>query len=166
MEVCSLNGFNSLTSSSLDRREKLFCLSILFIAHLKKISLTNIKLVFFPSNATSKLQPLDQGVIKVLKQKYRKKLVQRYLRAMESVTGEETLKINVLDAVYYISIAWNEVKPEVIKNCFNKAYFGNVLHDVLNSGEEDEFEEAYPGYTSINDQLITSKMLDLEEIIN
>ncbi|XP_015378224.1 PREDICTED: tigger transposable element-derived protein 4-like, partial [Diuraphis noxia] len=39
-------------------------------AHPKEITLTNIKLVFFPPNATSKLQPLDQGVIKVLKQKY------------------------------------------------------------------------------------------------
>lgn len=58
-------------------------------AHSKEITLTNIKLVFFPLNATNKLLPLDQGVIKVLKQKYRKKFVQRYLLEMESVTDEE-----------------------------------------------------------------------------
>ncbi|CAI6349299.1 unnamed protein product [Macrosiphum euphorbiae] len=138
-------------------------------AHPKEITLTNIKLVFFPPNATSKLQPLDQGVIKVLKQKYRKKLVQRYLLEMESVTDAEIPKINVLDAIHYVSIAWDEIKPEVIKNCFNKAYFDNVSQEdphVLDSDEFRDFEEVYPGYTSIDDQLITNEALELEEIIN
>ncbi|CAI6354755.1 unnamed protein product [Macrosiphum euphorbiae] len=44
-------------------------------AHPTTIPLENIKLVFLPPNATAKLQPLDQGIIKVLKQKYRKNLV-------------------------------------------------------------------------------------------
>ncbi|XP_008189452.1 tigger transposable element-derived protein 4-like [Acyrthosiphon pisum] len=142
LEVYSLNGFNSSTA---------------------KITLTNIKLVFFPPNATSKLQPLDQGVIKVLKQKYCKKLVQRYLLEMESVTDEEIPKIpkiNVLDAIHYVSIAWDEIKPEVIKNCFNKAYFGNVSQEdphFLDSDEFRDFEEVNPGYTSIDDQLITNE---------
>ncbi|KAL4088663.1 hypothetical protein QTP88_023750 [Uroleucon formosanum] len=64
---------------------------------------------------------------------------------MESVTDEEIFKIYVLDAIHYVSIAWDEIKPEVIKNCFNKAYFG---------------------YTSIDDQLITNEALELKEIIN
>ncbi|GFS65725.1 tigger transposable element-derived protein 4 [Trichonephila clavipes] len=48
---------------------------ILFVdncpAHPKDIPTTNIKIVFLPPTATSKLQPLDQGIIKVVKQKYR-----------------------------------------------------------------------------------------------
>lgn len=82
---------------------------------------------------------------------------------------EKISKSNVLDAFHYISIAWDEIKPEMIKNCFNKAYFGNVSHEVpnvLNSNEWQDYEEAYPGYTSIDDQLITSETLDIEEIIS
>lgn len=45
---------------------------ILFIdncpAHPKGVELKNIKLVYLPPNSTSKLQPMDQGIIKVLKQ--------------------------------------------------------------------------------------------------
>ncbi|XP_043470591.1 tigger transposable element-derived protein 4-like [Leptopilina heterotoma] len=48
---------------------------ILFIdncpAHPKDVELTNIKLVFLPPNATSKLQPMYQGIIKVVKQGFR-----------------------------------------------------------------------------------------------
>lgn len=91
---------------------------------------------------------------------------------MESVTDAEIPKIpkiNVLDAIHYVSIAWDEIKPEVIKNCFNKAYFDNVSQEdphVLDSDEFRDFEEVYPGYTSIDDQLITNEALELEEIIN
>lgn len=133
--------------------------------HPKGISLTNIKLQFFPPNVTNKIQPLDRDVIKVLKLSNCLKLVQRYLR---ETTDEKILKINVLYVIHYISIAWGEIKPEVIKNCFNKAHFGHVSYEVLyvlNSNEWQDFEEAYPGYTSFDDQLMTNETLDLNDII-
>ena len=42
-------------------------------AHPQDLPVIHIKVVFLPPNATSKLQPLDMGIIKVLEQKYRKK---------------------------------------------------------------------------------------------
>jgi len=49
---------------------------ILFVdncpVHPRDIPTTNIKLVFFLPNTTSKLQLLDQGIIIVIKQKYQK----------------------------------------------------------------------------------------------
>ncbi|VVC41368.1 Hypothetical protein CINCED_3A012807 [Cinara cedri] len=78
---------------------------------------------------------------------------------MESLTDEEISKINALDLINYISITWDEINPEIIKNFLNKAYFGNVLYEnVLNSDEPWEFEEAFPDYTiSIGNQLIMSE---------
>ncbi len=47
---------------------------VLFIdncpSHAKNVQLKNLRVEFLPPNATSKLQPLDQGIIKVLKQYY------------------------------------------------------------------------------------------------
>ncbi|KAE9522579.1 hypothetical protein AGLY_017001 [Aphis glycines] len=146
---------------------------ILFVdncpAHPKDIPTTNIKLVFFPPNTTSKLQPLDQGIIKVIKQKYRKKLVQRYLRDMES-TNQISTKVNVLDSIHYVSAAWDEIKPDVIINCFRKAAFG-----VLNNSEqadssplkEEDFQllQNFADYATVDDELVTSSTRTLDEII-
>lgn len=144
---------------------------ILFVdncpAHPKDIPVTNIKLAFLPPNSTSKLQPLDQGIIKVVKQKYRKKLVQRYLRDMECGSSS---KINVFDSMNYISSAWDEIKPDVIKNCFRKAAFdvwNNSVQADTSLPEEEDFQslENFPDYATVDDHLVTSSVRTLEEII-
>ena len=68
---------------------------ILFVdncaAHPKDTSfLRNVKVVRYPANCTSMLQPLDLGIIHSLKAYYRKRLVQTSLCLMES--GKEVQK--------------------------------------------------------------------------
>ena len=48
-------------------------------SHDKDLHLTNVKLQFLPSNSTSRLQPLDQGIIKAIKAHYRKRLMEAVL---------------------------------------------------------------------------------------
>jgi len=86
---------------------------ILFVdncaAHLKDTSfLKNVKVVRYPANCTSTLQPLDLGIILSLKAYYGKRLVQTSICLMES--GKEIKKkINVLKAMHYIMAAWPQV---------------------------------------------------------
>lgn len=104
--------------------------------------LKSIKLAFFPPNMTSKLQPMDQGVIKNLKQIYRKKCVQRLIRNIES--GKEIHDINLLDAIVIIRKSWEEVKESTISNCFRKAGFllpKPIADEVNQENEEIEPEE-------------------------
>lgn len=103
-------------------------------AHPKvlQFKLEAIKLVFFPPNATSILQPMDQGVIQNLKHYFRQRILKQIITAMEH--GEEC-KINLLEAIQKISKAWTlDVKATTIKNCFVKANFGS--HTLWE--EEDE----------------------------
>jgi len=79
--------------------------------------LRNVKVVQYPANCTSTLQPLDLGIIHSLKAYYRKRLVQTSLCLVES--GKEVQKkINVLEAMRYIMAAWQKVSQQTIQNCF------------------------------------------------
>ncbi|XP_069110032.1 tigger transposable element-derived protein 6-like [Argopecten irradians] len=44
-------------------------------SHAKDIKLDNVKLKFLPANCTSHLQPLDQGIIRAFKARYRSKMM-------------------------------------------------------------------------------------------
>jgi hypothetical protein len=102
--------------------------------------LKSIRLVFLPPNMTSKVQPMDQGVIKNLKQIYRKKCVQRVIRNIE--TKKESHDINLLDAIVLIQKSWDEVKTTTIANCFRKAGF--LMSESCENEETQENEESEP----------------------
>lgn len=49
---------------------------------ISSLQLTNVKIKFFPSNMTSRLQPLDQGIIAVVKKNYRKYLLRHAIHSL------------------------------------------------------------------------------------
>ena len=83
---------------------------------------SQIKTVFLPKNTTSRLQPLDAGIIQIFKVKYRKRLVKYVLaRILEDASTAEIVKgLDVLVAIRWIQEAWKEVSNSTIKNCFEK----------------------------------------------
>ena len=95
-------------------------------AHPVVDGLTNVKVAFLPPNATSKLQPMDQGVIRALKVRYRKKLLTRLIASVDS---QDEFKVSLLDAMYFISWAWNDMSSSIIKNCFSKSGFSTPESD-------------------------------------
>lgn len=88
--------------------------------HTSPPTLSNVKLHFFPANTTSKLQPLDQGIIHNFKTFYRKEIVKLIL---ESLDNQLTANITVLTAILLIDKAWRAVTPLTILNCFKKSGF-------------------------------------------
>lgn len=95
-------------------------------AHGDIPKLSNIKVKYLPPNTTSKLQPLDQGIIQSFKINYRKEVVQQFLRDIELQTPTN---INVLDAMWMITKAWNKVTDRTILNCFKKSGFKTKTED-------------------------------------
>ncbi|KAL4096693.1 hypothetical protein QTP88_021598 [Uroleucon formosanum] len=126
-----------------------------FPAHLNLSNLMNIEMIFFPVNTTSILQPMDQSVIKSLKGHYRKKIL------MEIIESDGNASINMLDAVNFLSKAWEEVTAETIRHSFRHA----GLRSFANAEEEIEFENE-DDTLKIDENLVTTISLTDEEILN
>ena len=111
--------------------------------HLKE-KYSNIKIVFLPANTTSKLQPLDLGIIMNFKTHYRRLLLRYVLAKIDSCScATEVVKsVNVLTAIRWVALAWREVNKETIKKCFKSGGVLNSAMDVsIISQEEDPFQD-------------------------
>jgi hypothetical protein len=80
--------------------------------------LTNTEICFLPPNATSRLQPLDQGIIAAFKARYRRRWISYMLEQHEhGLNALDT--VNVLKAIQWSICAWDEVSTKTITNCWS-----------------------------------------------
>ncbi|KAH7934991.1 hypothetical protein HPB52_002567 [Rhipicephalus sanguineus] len=138
------------------------------MSHLRKV-----KVVFLPPNCTSQLQPLDAGVIKCMKQKYRKFLVQRRLAGMERKQLDK--KLSVLDAMHCIASAWDAVTPETIVNSFRHCGFNrsgacSTSEAAVPVDDEPEFGSlelpgSFADYVGADDDVAVCSEVSLDDII-
>ncbi|KAL4153779.1 hypothetical protein QTP88_001612 [Uroleucon formosanum] len=100
-------------------------------AHNNPPTLSNVRIEFLPANTTSKLQPLDQGIIKNFKLLYRKEIVSEFLACLDN---NDSPKVTVLTAIIISHKAWNNMTTQTIQNCFRKCGFVKTIDN-----EEEEF---------------------------
>lgn len=100
------------------------------------VELHNIKLHFFPPNATSVLQPMDQGVIRSMKQVYRKQMLMQIMELPEETNL--TKSVTLLDAVNMLSVAWESVSSYSISNCFRHAGLVKNNFEAMDLDPEDD----------------------------
>ena len=107
-------------------------------------SLTNIKLVFLPKNTTSRLQPLDAGIIRAFKLKYRKLLIKYVIsRVDENMRAPDIIKtVDILKVIGWVKSAWEEVTPDTIKHCFEECGFPTEDYAAVSS-DFDEFQTLF-----------------------
>ena len=77
--------------------------------------------IFLPANCTSVLQPLDLGIIKNFKVHYPKRLLYHILTKMDTCsTAHDIIKsVTILDAIRWVTLAWEKASPETIQKCFS-----------------------------------------------
>ncbi|KAG0442439.1 Tigger transposable element-derived protein 1 [Dictyocoela muelleri] len=129
-------------------------------AHLFDTEYINFELLYFPQDVTSKIQPLDQGIIKYFKSLYKKKFnikINNELDLNSSETYFDTLKIfKIFDSIKLILESWKEVTIETIKNCFKKSIENAFLDVEINEADKiqniDDYEA--PAYANFEDDKI------------
>ena len=104
--------------------------------------LSNIKVIFLPKNTTSRLQPLDAGIIKNFKCHYRAFVIKHVIAKIDSqskaTASDITKSINILMAIQWVKQAWEQVKETTIINCFTTC---GASSDVETADETDPFTE-------------------------
>ena len=80
----------------------------------------NIQVLFFPPNVTSIGQPMDQGLLELVKMKYRRRLLRYILTDDDSGLIEQLKKVDMLDVVRWILDLWNEVQPITMIRAWQK----------------------------------------------
>ncbi|KAK3082475.1 hypothetical protein FSP39_016336 [Pinctada imbricata] len=124
-------------------------------AHPVVKDLKSITVNFFPPNATSYVQPMDQGVIHCCKLYYRKHLIERKLAAMDK---KQEFNINLAMAMSWLRRAWGKVKKDTIEKCFRKAGF-------INSEMTDDHTET-ADVTDADDLLDDLPLCELKKSFN
>ena len=132
---------------------------------------SNIKICFLPANTTSKLQPLDLGIIQNFKVHYRNLFLKYVLAKIDqSASSKEVSKsVNVLVAIRWVAVAWSQVKEETIRKCFHKAGILGADMSVVERDEQDPFSEAdeYMALQSLTTQAMnTQEVCPLQEYLN
>uniref|UniRef100_H3AUS4 HTH CENPB-type domain-containing protein n=1 Tax=Latimeria chalumnae TaxID=7897 RepID=H3AUS4_LATCH len=92
--------------------------------------------IFLPPNSTSKLQPIDQGIIKSYKQNFRCLLLQHIIACFELWENSE---VNLLQDIQFAHRPWSKVTMRYISSCFAKAGFHtNETNDETENPSSDE----------------------------
>ena len=107
---------------------------------------SHIKFLMLPPNATSIMQPLDQGIILSAKRRYKKKLAERYLACVENNKDTNSLlkALDIVQATNMIAASWRETSSTIIQNCFRKAGFKHHAVDPASEIQEDPLPAPAP----------------------
>ena len=107
---------------------------------------SHVKFLMLPPNATSIMQPLDQGIILSAKRRYKKKLAERYLACVEKNKDANSLlkALDIVQATNMIAASWRETSSTIIQNCFRKAGFKHHAVDPASEIQEDPLPAPAP----------------------
>jgi hypothetical protein len=126
------------------------------------IPLSNVKIVFLPPNATSRLQAMDLGVIHAIKADYRRRIVRRFLTIFEAKKQFTVNDIDLYEAIIMLTNAWNELNPLIIQNCFIKSGV-KITEDILMEVPEQELSsEEEP--QQLSDWSELTRILEIQEL--
>ena len=157
-----MNSWLEKLDRLMQRKNRKIVLFIDNAACHQRLTLQNIELVFFPPNVTATSQPLDQGIIKNFKHKYRKLVLMHLISNISETTTQQDLvkKIDVPHTVGWIDKAWKAVTESTIVNCFRKASF---CKDPIHC-EPTEAVQVHEDFTQFESQFNSCNLQEYPEI--
>ena len=107
-------------------------------------NLVSIELIFLPPNTTSKLQPMDQGIIRSLKANYNTISIKKLIEAIEK--EKPFPEFFILNAMQMLDVSWGKVKTKTVVKCFEKA-------GISKEKQSKALPDAYDPFKDLQEQL-------------
>ena len=108
-------------------------------AHRSIDNLVSTELIFLPPNTTSKLQPMDQGVIRSLKTHYKTMSIKMLIEAIEK--KKPLPEFSILDIMQMLDLVWGKVTTKTVVNCFEKAGISKEKQSEALLDADDSFKD-------------------------
>ena len=126
----------------------------------------SVTCLFLPPNTTSLIQPMDQGILQAMKNRYKRKLLQKVICSQDidqTQSIKDIVKLHtVKDALYMLSDAWYEGSPESICKAYDKL---RIHSDNSEPNSHPEFREDNIAESMV-EMLEHVQQLDSEEMPN
>lgn len=117
----------------------------------------NVHVVFLPPNCTSLIQPMDMGVLRAMKCRYKNEFLTCMLSAINN--GVKVPKFvkeyNVKDAVWSVARAWNDITPEILKHAWHNLWPSTVFTD-----DDAELENYFEGFRFSKSDIQRAELLE------
>jgi|GraSoiStandDraft_52_1057288.scaffolds.fasta_scaffold34078_1 hypothetical protein len=130
------------------------------------VILSNVDIHFLPPNTTAKIQPMDAGIISSFKRHYRNLHIRWILSEIQKGKNIRDLKMNVLQAINYITKSWEEIMPLTISNCWKHT---NILPTNVNVGPSELPCDSSPALSELAQMVTDLNLTDsmsLNEFLN
>jgi DDE superfamily endonuclease len=127
---------------------------------IPELVLQSINILFLPPKTTSVLQPLDAGIIASFKTKYKSKFIRHLLEQRRQLNLTPS-KLNILEAIRFITRSWDEVTCTTIQNCW--AHTALISREALSFVVLGSSNELIPNE---QESVLVNESGQLQELIN
>lgn len=129
--------------------------------------IVNTKVIWLPPNATSRCQPLDQGIIQAWKLNWKRRWVQYMLREFDA--GRDPIEtMTVLQAVRWGITCWeSDVRPETIRRCFDKGLRMEANDDdCAEERSQEAANDIAQGLAQLGSTARISELMSIDQFLN
>jgi DDE superfamily endonuclease/Tc5 transposase DNA-binding domain len=95
----------------------------------------NVEIVPLPPNTTSKLQPLDAGIIASFKKHYRRYQLRHAINLVD--IGRNPYQVSQLEGMRWSRRAWMEIDESVFVNCWRHTCLLVAEHDAMETDDSE-----------------------------